>query len=801
MNVSPGQQSGLRDLESIAQWGDALEIIAVTEPKDEGGLLTVEIALSLKGVARTTRGIPLRQRERFFLLVPSKFPFRHPSVFVPHQRWASWPHVQWTRVLCIYQAPETEWNPSDGMFGFIERLYTWVKQAAVDQLDPGGAPLHPPVAYVSNSPGPLVIPYVNTPAVENDPWIGFGCIRQVSDDRIDVVGWCGLDETPTSEAVAAAILLPRAASFEFPERVRDLLAMLESQGISRSDLIKALGSAADTNGKDTQLLVLIGTPTRGISESGEYPQHLVAWLLEPAIANGLRLALEQFSPHERIQEIGRECERIVLEWSDIAKVNWCLVREARPEVTVRRDEGSPLGWFRGKSVAVWGCGAIGGHVAEALARAGAGKLVLRDKSVVTPGVLVRQPFEDSNIGKSKAIATRERLREIVPGLSVDVIEGDILDDSIDQTDWANDVDMVIDATGSWPVTQHLEARRRSYTAGRSVIASMVLGHHAHRSLLYVAKGNYPGGAVDLARKTKIEALKHGRLSHFLDDFWPDVPPDSFQPEPGCSEPTFIGSQSEVMGLVGMMLSKLGRKMARDSSTAASSHLLTASGVDIGDEGLREWDFCFDADICLRDNVDGYTVTIAPQALTQLQAWVRQSEEINGPLVETGGHLFGERNDAARVIWVSEVSGPPPDSKASPSGFVCGIEGMAEASKDKSCSSGGSIRFVGMWHTHPQGSPKPSDTDYRSMREIVDSPALSCPRSLLLIIGTTRQQESFRATSLLFSKGRVPSFRELTGQVEPTIIPLSASSDPVENVVQRSVVKNPLWKRLFRRNKA
>ena len=799
MNVNPGQQSGLRDLESIAQWGDALEIVAVTEPKEAGGLLTVEITLSLKGVARSPNGIPLRQRERFFLLVPSKFPFRHPSVFVPHQRWASWPHVQWTRVLCLYQAPETEWNPSDGMFGFIERLYTWVKQAAVDQLDPGGAPLHPPVAYVSQSHGPLVIPYVNTPPVENNPWIGFGCIRQVSDDRIDVVGWCELDEKPTSDAIAAAMLLPQAASFEFPERVRDLLAMLESQGVSRSCLIKSLGGAANKNGKNTQLLVLIGTPTRGISESGEYQQHLVAWLLDPAIANGLRLALEQFSPHEKLQEIGRECERIVMEWSDKAEVNWCRVREARPEVTVRRDEGSPLGWFRGKSVAIWGCGAIGGHVAEALARAGARKLVLWDKSVVTPGVLVRQPFEDHDIGKNKAVATRDRLRRIIPNLSVDVIEGDILDIPLDQTDWAGDVDMVIDATASWPVAQHLEARRRSEAAGRTVIASMVLGHRSHRALVYVAKCTFTGGMVDLARKTKIEILKHGRLSQYVDDFWPAEPPVSFQPEPGCSEPTFIGSQGEVMGLVGMMLSKLGREMTRDSSAAASSHLLTASGLDIGNEGLREWDFYFDADICLRDNVDGYAVTIAPQALSQLRAWVRHSENISGPLVETGGHIFGERNDAARIIWVSEFSGPPPDSKAGPSGFVCGIEGVAEASKDKARSSGGSIGFVGMWHTHPHGSPMPSDTDYQSMREIVDSPALSCPRSLLLIIGTTPQQKSFRATSLLFSRGRVPPFQELTGQAEPTTIPLP-SSGPIEDVVQRSAVKNPLWKRLLRWNK-
>ena len=177
MNVSPGQQSGLRDLESIAEWGDALEIVAVTEPKEEGGLLKVEIALSLKGVARSTKWHSVAAKGTVFPTgAHPSFLSATPTVVVPHQRWASRPHVQWTRVLCLYQAPETEWNPSDGMFGFIERLYTWVKQAAVDQLDPGGAPLHPPVAYVSNFSGPLVIPYVNTPVVENDPWIGFGCV-------------------------------------------------------------------------------------------------------------------------------------------------------------------------------------------------------------------------------------------------------------------------------------------------------------------------------------------------------------------------------------------------------------------------------------------------------------------------------------------------------------------------------------------------------------------------------------------------------------------------------------------------
>ena len=281
----------------------------------------------------------------------------------------------------------------------------------------------------------------------------------------------------------------------------------------------------------------------------------MAWLLEPVIANGLRLALEQFSPHQGLREIGLDCERLVLEWSELADVSWCRLREARPEVTIRRDDTSPLAWFRNKTVAVLGCGAIGGHVAEALARAGVGKLILWDKSVVTPGVLVRQPFEDSDIGKNKATATRDRLLRIIPGLPVEAIGKDILD----TTDWADGVNMVINATASWPVAQHLEMCRMAAPQKGTVIASMVLGHHAHRALLYVIGGDYTGGTADLARKTKIEALRRGRLSQFMDDFWPDRPRISFQPEPGCSEPTFIGAHAEVMGLVGAMADQVGAR--------------------------------------------------------------------------------------------------------------------------------------------------------------------------------------------------------------------------------------------------
>ena len=768
MNTSDGQRDALYELQSIEGVGDALEILRIVPPKAEGHFLLVTVTLSFKGVAPSPDGIPLRQREQFHILVPANFPFKHPSAWVSHKRWAGRPHVQWQHSLCLYVAPDTEWNPSDGMFGFIDRLYLWVKQAAANQLDPAGAPLHPPVAYISESPTPLVIPYANTPSVSDVPWIGFGCIERRSEDRVDITGWCGMGGVPTTRNVAAVILLPRPASFEFPDKLRELMDILEEQGVSRRSLIYTLGRAAEINGEGNPLLVLIGTPTRGISGSGIYQQHIVAWISDTTLQTGARLTLSQFSSHKPLQELGREAEDLVLRWADSAKVNWCRVRESRPEVTIRRDEDSPLGWFRTKSVAVWGCGAIGSHVAEALARAGVTKLVLKDNSIVTPGILVRQSFEDADIGKNKAIATRERLLRIIPGLTIEVVTSDLLQVPLDDINWADGVDLIIDATASVPIAKRLEARLAMNPAFKPVVASMVLGHQAQRAMLAIVKSEHTGGTTDVSRKTKLEVLRKRWLNHFADEFWPEKQRDSFQPEPGCSDPTFIGSQAEVVASVGMMLSKLATEMQSGGSNSASSHLFALNEADVSEAERREHGFYFEPDISLVESVDNYVVRISRNAFADLQAWVRRSERLNGPDVETGGHLFGERDDATRIIWVSEVTGPPSDSQASPHGFLCGFEGMERISKDKERLSWKSVRYMGMWHTHPKGSPIPSDTDYESMADIVNGESTSSPRSLLLVVGGASQGAAL-ITASLFSRGRVPEYIDLveTTKVTPT----------------------------------
>ena len=63
-------------------------------------------------------------------------------------------------------------------------------------------------------------------------------------------------------------------------------------------------------------------------------------------------------------------------------MRWCSVIENRPEIVTRRDEGTAMDWFRGKRVALWGCGAIGSLIAEHLARAGVAELTLYDRNHV-----------------------------------------------------------------------------------------------------------------------------------------------------------------------------------------------------------------------------------------------------------------------------------------------------------------------------------------------------------------------------------------------------------------------------------
>ncbi len=676
-----------------------------------------EVSLNCGAIDHRRNGLPLRERERFLIWIPKDFPFDHPRVSVPHDRWATYPHVQWNRNPCLFQAPSIEWDPSDGMFGFMQRLQEWLVSAAKGNLDPDDAPLHPPVAYVSRPDVPLVVSRTNVPAHTDLPWLGFVRIRCVTGGRIDIVGWRSSTSGGPGDCIGAGLLLGKKLPFEFPETVSDLLDYIESSGIDTCQSVDLLTRVRHQCNGSSPLLVVMGSPMRRLTAGGTIRIHLAAWQISSA----------QLPNFQRMVS-GRNADQLAG-----ARIDWCPLIEARPEVTRRRDSGSSMGWFNGRTVEVWGCGALGGWFAEFLARAKVKRLVLRDRGLVTPGVLVRQPFEENDVGQPKSVALKRRITAIDPGVEVKASGGDIRSSVLGTGGWSDQIDLIIDATADAAVLAKSEYVRRT-GRGFPDFASVVVGRRADRGLLVMARPGHSGGTADVARSAKLQAYTAPDLRQLADESWPPGSrSERFQPEPGCSEPTFMGSAADVAALTGVMLNRLAAALSRPNWGSATATLVSLRSSPGSNATCFERTMSFEPDVVVSEAQHGYDVRLSAAAINAMDSAVEQSRHERGADVETGGVLFGERDDVSKIAWVSEASDPPPDSSASRDRFVCGTMDVASTDSAKRRQFRGSVKFIGVWHTHPMGDLQPSPKDRRGMRAIVETIDPRNTQALLLIV--------------------------------------------------------------------
>ena len=675
-----------------------------------------DISIRFDGLRRAEDGLRVRAREAFRVIVPPTFPFRHPSVETPHVRFSGFRHVQWRRRCCLYQS-SADWRPEEGMYGFIRQLDSWVRNAAANNLDPNDAPLHPPVEYPTVPR--LIVPRADTPVVSGSPWFGFAELRD-RNERTEIIGWRGSgDESPGY--LAPAILLHKDLPFEYPDTVDALLRELKSHDIDYAPFILRLASYAHHTRMGTPLTVVLGTPMRRVVPSGPALQHLAVWEISPDDADKLRnLHISAHSGHTTQWDAAA---RAVVRWSASSTVGWCSVHEMRPEVTKRRDHSSPMAWFRGKAVAIWGCGAIGTHVAESVVRAGAKTVELVDNKTVTPGLLTRQGFYDADIGKPKSVALADRLKEIEPDLEAVVSTDDLLP-RITGPHPVPEVDLVIDCTASLAVRTALEHALHD-PGGRPAIASISVDSHASSALATLARPDHSGCTLDLVRKLKLEACRRPNLAQSLEAFWPESrSTERFQPEPGCSEPTFIGSNADLAGLSARMLNSVARAIASTRSETGMAWLCEESGPTNA--------FAWLPDHTLRDKGRGYSVRVCSHAARGMRGWARRSFRTVGATLETGGLVFGELNEAAGVLWVTDVDGPPPDSHAAEDHFTCGTEGTKLAAQGRQRRFRGSVDCIGTWHTHPTSGPLPSSLDLTAVAQLLSSNG-PARRTLLLLI--------------------------------------------------------------------
>ena len=732
--ITSGQLLALDQLIEISKASEGqLEIVEVTPPEAEAQNLQIRLSIETRHFPKRKEGFPFCAREGLNIYVPGQFPLKKPSTYFMHNHFMGYPHVQWGNYICLHQSSEIEWVPSDGMYGFIERLRCWFEAASAAELDPENAPLHPPAVYTNSQF--KVCTTVNVPKIEDGSslWVGASHLKKRNKICFDLYGWTELEEEfPDDLYLGATVLLNAPLPMEYPDKVFKLIETLEHRGVPFSLLYKLLRFFTLMLSEGQDLYFVLGAPMRRKEGGKPLKQHLVVWRIPAEFVNHLRNTLQSL-PNSNDAETSR---RKFLEWAASASIEWCTVFENREEIIHRRDEGTVVSGLLNKNVLLLGCGALGSHIAEFVTRANAKSLTLVDRgsAYVSPGILVRQLFEASDVGYSKASALKVRLERINDQIEIEHKHVDLRNGALSIFE-DSEFDLIIDATASRSVSLVIEAELNKLKLVPPII-SCAISSEARFGMVSVRMPDFVGGPIEISRRAKISALDDVSLNECTASFWPNnTNVRLFQPEPGCSEPTFVASSADISYFSASFLNIALQRLSHCSSDVASVDFVARQdSVRLTAESNNYLPMFFYNHKEFTEARHGYSISLSEAAYKTNNADISYNERTNNKLEETGGLLLGEIDDSLGKVWIDISSGAPPDSVKSEQLFQCGTDGTKELNDQHSIITEGSTRFLGVWHTHPVSRPNPSEVDIEAMARILHAQERTPRHVVMLIIG-------------------------------------------------------------------
>lgn len=350
-----------------------------------------------------------------------------------------------------------------------------------------------------------------------------------------------------------------------------------------------------------------------------------------------------------------------------------------------------------RTVAIIGVGAIGSHVAESLARAGVGNLVLRDPDLLFPANLCRHAAPPGTpAGTSKTTAMKQLLDQY-PWVQVDAS-----DKGATGTVWTIDglrelltsTDLTIDATGH---------------GGFAELASQVAAD-ANRSFMSVAL--FRGGTV--ARVRRHAAGDTPLLRRPLLDRYPEIPPLDDEVEYVGTETGCLAQINNAPPTAVIHAAVIAAEVAVDLLTERREH------PDEVIEVLRVSAPPFHRLGRLRSEELPVTIDVTERALHTLKERAQRSLPN-----ETGGILVGFHVDDRPVV-VEAIEYV--DSDATPCTFRLPA-GQSQALVTAARENDPRVGYLGDWHTHPNGAG-PSGVDEAVMLAAVRESGTTRPILLL-----------------------------------------------------------------------
>lgn len=226
--------------------------------------------------------------------------------------------------------------------------------------------------------------------------------------------------------------------------------------------------------------------------------------------------------------------------------------DARPDYAARMARTALLlppgamARLRDAHVMLFGLGGVGSYAAEALARAGVGRLTVVDADVVSESNLNRQlPALASTIGQPKALVVAQRLRDAAPDALITPVAAFHLPQT--PVPIPDDVDLIADAVDT--VSAKLDLAVQAKARGIPIISCMGMGNRLDPTLIRVGD-LFETSGCPLCRVMRRELRKRGV----------DALPCVYSTEPALSPATPEGERP-VPGSVSFVPSVAGLYMA------------------------------------------------------------------------------------------------------------------------------------------------------------------------------------------------------------------------------------------------
>jgi proteasome lid subunit RPN8/RPN11 len=770
-SLPEGQRDALDVLRSIARVSDgALTVDLDYEQLD--GELTVRIYLSSASLLSSEHGADLAAWEPIDILIPENFPDWPPIAWSGRDDFPEVPHQPLGSGFCV-RVEESAWDPGAGMPGFLRAVIDTYQHVALGTLHGHLQPWRPMVRYPGQ--GCAVIradlPVPGNAGTETPFWWAIGI--HVSASRIDIVEWLDLQTGLTAAADLAKALtrelarINRPDAFLLPAVVMaqpiameyfgfwvQLLARLQEQGLDQERLAAHIASAATINQPqpegDERAAVLFRVAADSEATAAAQDSRFAVARLNQHDARLLSGVCTAFSEADSLDEIPEEFFK--------PKVPWVRVYDGRPESVLSRASSRPAVKLAGARVLLLGCGGLGAPIAEHCVRSGAVRVHIVDSGTVSPGVLSRQPYEDADIGKPKAEVLASRLGRIRPENEIISSVGDILYSDIFTESVLEQYGLVIDATANRSVAAKIERSRRGRPDWWPPLVTVAISQQATHGVAAVTPRGSAGAGIDLLRRLGLRTSGSTALGDVYAAFFPpQTGRPSFRPDPGCSNTTFVGSTTDICALAAQLLdSALARLDLQAGAIDTSPPRTSLSIVRLGrddrggrDDQVKAARVAIDLppDRVVTDHKQMYEIRVDESAMQTMREHVRAS--LNGRTSgagHTGGLLLGQFDSACRIGWVSQATGLPPGSTATPLNIKLEMDEVRDFLDDRSSATGGMLTLIGFWHAHPGGSAAPSETDQKTMKDLVASPQWRSAPALLVVLGLAEDASAVESTS-------------------------------------------------------